>query len=116
MQINFNTISFNPLNNKRNNNLNFQGKASIKFIEKLKTTQNLKYVKATFDDMVRAYNELGYDVMHKRGSHAVIIISDKIRLSLIHPHGNKKGIVTIAEVKKLKYIAQGEIEKALAME
>ena len=116
MQVNFNTISFNPLIYKRNQKPSFQGKASVKFLEKLKTADNLKHVKASFDEMVRAYNELGYDVIHKRGSHAVVIISDKIRLSLIHPHGNKKGIVTITEIKKLKYVALGEIEKARAME
>lgn len=114
MQINLNT-SLYGLNQKREYPA-FQGKASLKFLEKIKTTKELKYIKATFDDIVRAYNELGYDVLHKRGSHAVIVISDKIRLSLVHPHGKSKGLVTPTEIKKLRYVAQGEIEKAIAME
>lgn len=114
MQINLNTSLYEF--NQNREYPSFQSRAAIKFLERVKTAKELKYVKATFDEVVRAYNELGYDVFHKRGSHAVIVISDNVRLSLVHPHGKKKGLVTPTEIKKLRYVAQGEIEKAVAME
>lgn len=108
MNITFNTKDYsykNPV---------FGSKAAIKFLKKLKDTPNTKYIKATFDDVVRAYNELGYDVLQKRGSHATVVISNDIRLSLVMPHGGKKS-VTPTELKKLKHIANGEIEKAIRL-
>jgi predicted RNA binding protein YcfA (HicA-like mRNA interferase family) len=93
----------------------FYGKSSVKFLLKLKETKKIKYIKASYDDIVRAYNELGYDVLQKRGSHAVVVISDKVKLSLVKPHGDKK-VVSATDLKKLKYVALGEIERAKAIE
>lgn len=89
----------------------FQGASSRKFIEKLKEEQSLKHIKATFNDMVGAYEELGYEVIFKRGSHAVVPISKHANIPLVIPHGQK--YVAPIDLKRLKLVIQGEIEKAI---
>ena len=84
-----------------------------KLIEKVlqADSNNFRGIKATFDDMVAAYNELGYDVIMKRGSHAAVPITDHANLPLVIPHNNK--YVHPLDLKRLKYVIQGETEKAL---
>lgn len=88
----------------------FQGAKSRKFLAMLADATNLKKIKATFDDIVDAYAELGYDVIMKRGSHAIVPINERINIPLVIPHKDK--IVSPFDLKRLKLIMQGEIEKA----
>ena len=120
-------VSFNPCNvysygayNSYNNaqpqpvtQFSFQGAKSRKFLDKLLKTDNLKNIKVSFGDMVAAYQELGYDVILKRGSHASIPITDKVNMPLVIPHGEK--CVHPLDLKRLKLIAQGDIQKALTV-
>ena len=111
MRVNFS--SFECTNNK---SMMFSGARARKLIKKVNDSEKMDKLKISFEELEAMYQEIGYDVIYKRGSHAVIVISDKVRLSLVHPHGKRKGLVTPTEIKKLRYVAQGEIEKAIAME
>lgn len=84
-----------------------------KLIEKVLSSNvnNYKGINATFEDMVAVYQELGYDVIMKRGSHAVVPISDSANLPLVIPHGNK--YVHPLDLKRLRCVLNGEIDKAL---
>lgn len=74
-------------------------------------SNNFKGINATFDDMVATYQELGYDVIMKRGSHAIVPLTPKANLPLVIPHGNK--YVHPLDLRRLQYILNGDLEKAL---
>ena len=107
-------IGFYNLNNITYNNnfadTSFCGASSRKLIKKILETDNLYNIKATFDDMVRAYEELGYDIVLKRGSHASIKVGSDYNMSLVIPHGDK--YVKMKDVLRLKYVASGDLENA----
>ena len=63
--------------------------------------------------MVSAYNELGYDVLCKRGSHAVVPVTEKFNLPLVIPHGTK--YVNPQDLKRLQFVINGQIDRALAV-
>ena len=117
MKINFSPHSFiNPVlyaqnPQKAQSETSFGSVKAKKLIEKVRTAKNLKNINATFEDMVTVYKELGYNVIMKRGSHAVIPITEKVNLPLVIPHNSK--FVHIHDLKRLQYIVNGEIEKAL---
>ncbi|MBR1977390.1 hypothetical protein IKA15_03835 [bacterium] len=117
MKINLN--SYNAINSysnlqkatKNETEVSFGSAKARKLMEKIKNTKNLKEIKVTFDDMVSIYQELGFDTVLKRGSHAVIPISATANLPLVIPHGTKH--VHPLDIKRLQCILNGEIEKAL---
>ena len=57
------------------------------------------------------YREIGYDVFYKRGSHAVVHLTDEIHIPIVIPH--KKKNVSIFDLKRFKYILSGDIQCAL---
>ena len=115
MKINFNGIINTNFNKAQriNSQPSFGSAKTRKFLEELRNAQNFKHINATFDDMVDAYNDLGYDVILKRGSHASVPLTDKINITLVIPHGKK--YVATKDIKRLYLILNGEIEKALAI-
>lgn len=82
-----------------------------KLIEKLTTSKQLKKEKITFDNLESTYNEIGYDVFRKRGSHAVIKLSNGINLPVIIPHGKK--YVHPLDLKRFLLVSQNKIDDAL---
>ena len=117
MKINFNPssfikpVSYTQKSQKSQTEQSFGSVKARKLIEKVRTTKNLKNINATFEDMVAVYEELGYDVIMKRGSHAVVPLTEKVNLPLVIPHNSKH--VHSLDLKRLQYILNGEIEKAL---
>ena len=75
------------------------------------SAQNIKKVHLTFDEASKIYRYLGYDVLMKRGSHAVIPITKTTNLPLVIPH--KEKYIAPMDIKRLKYVINGDIEKAL---
>ena len=94
-----------------NNSPSFEGAKSRKFLEMLRKTENCRKIKATFQDMVDAYAELGYDCLMKRGSHAIVRIDEGFNLPLPIPHKGKD--VNFKDIKRLQMIALGDIEAAM---
>lgn len=88
----------------------FTGRATQKLISHILSTQNNKNVKITFDQLVNIYNELGYDVLMKRGSHAIVQINNLINIPIVIPHKDK--CVHPSDIKRLKLIIAGQPEKA----
>lgn len=80
----------NITNQNISDNINFNGAKSRKLIEKISNSKQLKKMDITFDELVRMYNEIGYDVILKRGSHAAIPLTDEITISVVIPHGSEK--------------------------
>ena len=92
--------------------VSFQGRAAEKLIEKIKGTKHLysKALKLTFNDAVKIYGHLGYDVLMKRGSHAVIP-TQYGNMPLVIPHKDK--YISPKDVARLRFIIDGDIKKAL---
>ena len=119
MKVSFN--SYNKINNysylqksqKGQTQLTFGSAKARKFIAVIKTAKTLKHINATFEDMVAIYQELGLDVILKRGSHAIIPLTEKANLPLVIPHGSK--YVHILDLKRLKFVLNGEFERALTV-
>jgi hypothetical protein len=112
MEINFNQIysAQNPIS-KPNARLSFEGARSKKLIAKIKNATQLKKIAITFDELVNAYKEIGYDVFFKRGSHAVVPITDNCNIPLVIPHDDK--YVSPYDLKRFRHVLNGEFEKAI---
>lgn len=106
---NINLFSKQQSKNKQTNSPNFCGCSSKKLIDKILKTKNFKELKITFDELCRIYNHLGYDVTLKRGSHAIVSINNT-NIPIVIPHKDK--YVTNYDIKRLKLIMNGEVEKA----
>ena len=76
MEINFNNYTYNthPSLNLCNKP-SFEGASARKLITKIKNATQLKKLGVTFEELVNAYKEIGFDVLMKRGSHAVVPIT-----------------------------------------
>ena len=112
-------VSASRLNYQLNNNYfgvnkeqnSFGAATPRKLIDKIRKSKQLKKLNITFDELVNAYKEIGYDVLMKRGSHAVIPLGNGINIPLPIPH-KAKG-VTAYDLKRFRFILEGEIERAL---
>ncbi|MBQ8848619.1 MAG: hypothetical protein IJ003_06715 [Candidatus Gastranaerophilales bacterium] len=118
MKLNFS--SYNAINSYSNSQklqqineqTSFGSSKARKLAQIIKDAKNFKHINATFDDAVAIYRELGYDVLMKRGSHAVVPLTEKVNLPLVIPHGSSK-FVHPFDLKRLQFVINGEIEKAL---
>ena len=115
MNLNFSTFSYNTNNlvqcNKISSSPSFCGKSPQKLIQKILATEDNKKIHLTFDEVAKIYGYLGYDVLMKRGSHAVIPVNEQINIALPIPHKDK--YVSPFDIKRLKHMINGDIEKAL---
>ena len=115
MNINFSAFSYNSNNlmqvKQTSSNPVFCGNSPQKIIQKVLATENPKHVHLTFDEVSKVYRYLGYDVLMKRGSHAVIPLTENTNLPLPIPHKDK--YVSPFDIKRLKYVINGDIENAL---
>jgi len=91
------------------NQISFNGHSPEKLLKKILEAKTDKSLKITFDELVKIYNHLGYDVVMKRGSHAIVTI-DKINIPIVIPHKDK--VVHPNDLKRLKLILKGEVERA----
>ncbi|MCR5265931.1 MAG: hypothetical protein K6E29_04985 [Cyanobacteria bacterium RUI128] len=89
----------------------FCGNSPQKLIQKIQSTENCKHVHLSFDEVAKIYKYLGYDVLMRRGSHAIIPLNEKANLPLPIPHKDK--YVSPFDIKRLKCIINGDIEGAL---
>lgn len=116
MKINFSSLNFNNSLLKPQDakvQPSFGSVKAQRFLERVKTAKSFQHFNATFEDMVSAYNELGYDVLCKRGSHAVVPVTEKVNLPLVIPHGTK--YVNPQDLKRLQFVLNGQIDRALAV-
>lgn len=118
MKINFNPYTLiQPYTNKTGQAKvlpSFKSAKTRKMIEELQSAKNLRQIKFTFDDVVSIYNDIGYDVILKRGSHASVPLTDKMNVTIVIPHDGHK-FVHLLDIKRLKYVLDGDIEKALSL-
>ncbi len=108
-------IGINNYNNfytsqKSNYAQSFEGASARKLIDKIKKATQLKKLGVTFEELANAYKEIGYDVFFKRGSHAVVPIDKNLNIPVIIPHKDK--YVTPYELKRFRYVLNGEFDKA----
>ena len=86
----------------------FQG-AADKLAKKLINTPVGHTCKLTvdFEDATRLYKEMGFDIILKQGSHATAKRANAPSVTIVMPHGNKKGLCAgdVVDLKKavLKY-------------
>jgi len=101
MRVEFNICGYNRA---------FCGARSRKLIEKVQRTEKMDKLKVSFDELERMYNEIGYDVLYKRGSHAIVHVTDTINIPIVIPHKTKD--VHPFDLVRFKYVLNGEFEKA----
>jgi predicted RNA binding protein YcfA (HicA-like mRNA interferase family) len=89
----------------------FESAKARKLIKKVNEAEKLDKLNITFNELESMYNELGYDVFYKRGSHAVVHLTEGVNLPVIIPHKRKN--VHPFDLKRFKYVCAGDIEKAL---
>lgn len=81
-----------------------------KLIAKLESAERLNRVEITFDELVRMYDEIGYYVYKKRGSHATVAVGDNVTLAIPIPHKNK--YVNSNDLKRFLLVKQGKFKEA----
>ena len=83
---------------------------AIKLIAKLESAERLNKVEITFDELERMYEEIGYFVYKKRGSHASVTVGDDVTLSITMPHGRK--YVNPNDLKRFLLVKDGKFIEA----
>ncbi len=81
-----------------------------KLIQKVEQAERLNRVEITFDELERMYEEIGYYVFKKRGSHANVTLNDNITIAIIIPHGKK--YVNTNDLKRFLLVKQGKFLEA----
>lgn len=92
------------------NNLSFCGARARKLIEKVNQAEKMDKLKISFDELKSMYQEIGYDVVYKRGSHAIVPINENLNIPVVIPHKQKN--VHPFDLKRFKYIFLGDFDKA----
>lgn len=99
-----------PAQSRSNNSAqSFCGNSPEKLIKYILSAPNFKKVKINFDEAVKIYNHLGYDVLAKSGSHAAVVIGTS-NIPLVRPH--KGASIGIMDIKRLRCVISGDIAKA----
>ena len=104
MKVEFNNIIYS------NNNITFSSKRAQKLIQKIKSVDKMDKLQITFDELKSMYKEIGYDVLFKRGSHAVVPVNEELNIPVVIPHKRKN--VHPFDLKRFKYILLGMFDKA----
>ena len=104
MKVEFNNITYS------NNNITFSSKRAQKLIQKIKSVDKMDKLQITFDELKSMYKEIGYDVLFKRGSHAVVPVNEELNIPVVIPHKRKN--VHPFDLKRFKYILLGMFDKA----
>ena len=88
----------------------FESAKARKLITKIAQSKQLSKEKITFEELESMYNELGYNVLRKRGSHAVITTPNGYNIPLVMPHGHKH--VSPLDLKRFILVQQNKFEEA----
>ena len=88
----------------------FSGARARKLIEKIKKMEKMDKLDISFEELKSMYKEIGYDVFFKRGSHAIVPVTEDLNIPVIIPHKRKN--VHPFDLKRFKYILLGEFDKA----
>ena len=105
MRVNFS--SFECTNNK---SMMFSGARARKLIKKVNDSEKMDKLKISFEELEAMYQEIGYDVIYKRGSHAVVPINENLNIPAVIPHRTKT--VQPLDLRRFKYVLLGDFEKA----
>ena len=92
------------------NNTAFTSKRAQKLMEKVKNTEKLDKLHISFDELKSMYQEIGYDVVYKRGSHAIVPVTPDCNIPVIIPHKTKN--MHPFDIKRFKLVLAGEFDKA----
>lgn len=106
-------IDINRPNIVANNNLAMKGVQTQKLIKRVEEAPILKKVQVTFEELERMYNEIGYDVIRKRGSHAIVPVTEKANIAIVIPHKDKR--VDVKDLRRFLLVKAGKIEEALKL-
>ena len=90
--------------------ITFESAKSRKLIAKLEQATSLKKIEITFDELERMYNEIGYDIIRKRGSHAVVPVTSELNISVTIPHNDK--YVNTNDLKRFLLVKGGKFAEA----
>lgn len=101
-------VDFNNCGNT--NNITFSSKRAQKLIEKIKVAEKMEKLQISFDELKSMYKEIGYDVLFKRGSHAIVPVNEELNIPVVIPHKRKN--VHPFDLKRFKYILLGMFDKA----
>lgn len=93
-----------------NSTIAFNGAKSRKLIAKLENAQRPDKMKISFDELEKMYEEIGYYLIRKRGSHAVVNVTENLNIPVIIPHGRKH--VHENDLKRFKLIKEGKFKEA----
>lgn len=88
----------------------FCGVKYQKLIDKVEHAEKLKKLNITFEQLERMYNEIGYDVIHKPGSHAIVNLTENINIHVPIPH--KQKYVHFNDLKRFLLVKEGKFEEA----
>jgi len=102
MRVEFNCLGYN--------NQSFYGAKARKLINRINGLDKFDKVDISFDELKSMYKEIGYDVIYKRGSHAIVPVTNDINIPVVIPHKRKN--VHPFDLKRFKYVLNGEFEKA----
>ena len=92
------------------NNIAFTSKRAQKLINKVKSAEKIEKVHISFDELKLMYKEIGYEVVYKRGSHAVVPVTEDFNIPVVIPH--KRKTVLPFDLKRFLYVMSGEFDKA----
>ena len=92
------------------NNIAFSSQRAKKLIEKIRSMEKMDKADISFDELKSMYKEIGYDIIYKRGSHAIVPVNEDLNIPVIIPHKRKN--VHPYDLRRFKYILLGEFEKA----
>lgn len=105
-----NSIGIYNQNNLKNYNVAFASVKAKKLIAKVESAERLNKVYITFDELESMYNDLGYFVRKKRGSHASVSVGDDVTLTIPIPHGEK--YVHANDIKRFLLVKEGKFIEA----
>ena len=88
----------------------FCGVKYQKLIDRVEHAEQLKKLNITFDQLERMYNEIGYDVVRKGGSHAIVNLTENINIRVTIPH--KQKYVHFSDLKRFLLVKEGKFEEA----
>lgn len=91
----------------------FKGAQTRKLIQKLENAERLNKVEITFEELERMFNEIGYDIIRKKGSHATIHLTDDISITIVIPHKTK--YVNTNDLRRFLLVKQGKFKEAFCI-
>lgn len=105
MYINLNRYRINSYNNPKA--VAFEGSYD-KLLAKIKNCNNFRKLAIRYEEAKKVYENLGYRVEVKSGSHSIVTMPDGFAFPLVLPHGSNK-VISATDVKRLFFAINGDI-------